>query len=875
MSACEDRDGAVWLYTADGQLCRHRQGRIDVWSVGAQAFSNCRVVIAEKSGPVWVGTDWGLLGLGATATPDPRQLPISMNLPVDKLDFLLASQRGGYWRLANGRVQKFSTNRLERDFGSYPWGSATVSAACEDLQGNLVVGTLGGGVWWYRSDGEATCLSKSVGLSNNYILSLHVDHDGTLWVGTDGGGLNRVKVKRHPFEVLEESRGLVVQTVCPDDQGGLWIGFNAIGPKAQGVALWKEGSLQWFGAEQGLMNASVRAVLVDRNGRLWVGTLGGLFQLQGKSFRQMLGSAVFNQQIQAMHQDRGGRLWLGTRGGLVRWEDDYNWKRFTTSEGLSGNEVRAIADDSEGSLWVGTRGEGLNRLHEGRFVSFRKRDGLPSDNISSLAVDEDGVLWIGTDGGGLARFQAGRWTYYTTREGLISNRIGYMLEDGRGNLWLGSYAGLMRVPKKTLDDFARGLTNSILCRVYGKSDGLPTSECSLGSQPGACRARDGTLWFPTTRGLVSVNPGQLNPNTNPPPVIIESVLIEGREQNTNQLRAGSLRSVTVSAGDERLEIHYTSLNLAAPDRARFRYRLQGHETAWTEAGNIRVARYSRLPPDHYRFQVTACNEDGIWNETGSTLAVVVMPPFWRTWWFLGATAVGFLGTVVGMVHYFSTQKLQRQLQSLRQQEAIEKERARIARDIHDQLGASLTQVSLLSELIETDKASPQEVEAHARQISQTARETTLALDEIVWTVNPSNDTLDGLITYICKNAQEYFAVAGLQYRLDVPPELPAAPVSPEVRHNVFLATKEAVTNVVRHAQASAVWIRLRIEQARFILEIEDNGRGVAGLDGTAAQSRNGLRNMRKRMEDIGGSFSIAPAPSAGTLVRLIVPIAKR
>jgi len=303
--------------------------------------------------------------------------------------------------------------------------------------------------------------------------------------------------------------------------------------------------------------------------------------------------------------------------------------------------------------------------------------------------------------------------------------------------------------------------------------------------------------------------------------------------------------------------------------------LAGYEWERTESGNPRVARYSKLPPAHYRFQVTACNEDGVWNEAGSALALMVQPPFWRTWWFLAGTAVGFLGTIIGLVHYFSTQKLQRQLENLRQREAIERERARIARDIHDQLGASLTQVSMLGELVESDKSFPVEVEAHARQICQTARETTRALDEIVWTVNPSNDTLDGLITYVCKNAQDYLAMAGLRYRLDVPAQLPDAPISPEARHNLFLASKEAITNVVRHAQASSVWIRLRLEPPTFSLEIEDNGRGVAGRDEKTAQWRNGLRNMRKRMEDIGGSFFIGPAPGGGTLVRLSAPFGRR
>jgi signal transduction histidine kinase len=232
-----------------------------------------------------------------------------------------------------------------------------------------------------------------------------------------------------------------------------------------------------------------------------------------------------------------------------------------------------------------------------------------------------------------------------------------------------------------------------------------------------------------------------------------------------------------------------------------------------------------------------------------------------------------VGLIVAVVHYVSTQKLQRQLATMRQHEALEKERARIARDLHDQLGANLTQLALLGELAESDKHLPDEVETHARQISQTAGDTARAFDEIVWSANPSNDTLDGLITYACKYAQEYLALAGLRYRLDVPAELPATIVPPEVRHNVFLAFKEAVNNVVKHAQATEAKIRLRLEAERFTLEIEDNGRGP-GEAGTKT-GRNGLRNMSKRMEDVGGAFAMTPGPEGGTLIRLTAPMGKR
>jgi signal transduction histidine kinase len=354
-------------------------------------------------------------------------------------------------------------------------------------------------------------------------------------------------------------------------------------------------------------------------------------------------------------------------------------------------------------------------------------------------------------------------------------------------------------------------------------------------------------------------------------VIIESVLVESQPQDTNSLRAPRLETLTIPPGNERLEIQYTALNFGAPERARFRYRLEGHEKDWIEAGGDRVARYSKLPPGQYRFRVTAANEDGVWNETGSSLALIVQPPFWRTWWFLTTIVVCLLAVIIAVVRYFSVQKLERQLAVLRQQEVLEKERGRIARDIHDQLGASLTQVALLGEMVTSDKHLPDEVESHARQISQTARETTRTLDEIVWTVNPANDTLEGLVNYVCKYAQEFLAVAGLRYRFEVPPELPARPIPPEVRHHVFLAAKEAVTNVVRHAGASSAWVRLKVEPSHFVLEIADDGRGLAGMDEKRAATRHGLSNMRQRMEDIGGEFSLDSAPEGGLRIRFTVP----
>jgi signal transduction histidine kinase/ligand-binding sensor domain-containing protein len=879
-SICEDSTGAVWLLTEDGQLGRYANGQMDVWNLGGASGQS---VIADKSGTVWIGAGSQILGLDPAAVRSGAPLPTTDGPPVAKqLDLLLASQSGGYWCLADGLIRKYSGTRLEKDFGPYPWpvvaGSGTVTAACEDRDGHLIVGTgglYGHGVFWFDAQGRFARICTTNGLTNDSVYALQPDADGNLWVGLVGpkGGLNRVRPK--VFKLLEETYGSIVQSLCPDDQGGLWISA-----KDKDFSYLKNGVLRPIHSHalpMSLLNPT--AILVDRSQRVWAAArpaLGaGLFRLEEGAF--LLVTDIATPPISVLFADHSDSLWVGTEGGLGRWNGT-QVEMFTTSNGLSANNVRAIAQDRAGDLWIGTELGGLNRLRHGQFSSFQQTNGFPSDNISSLYVDGADVLWVGTIGNGLIRLKDGKTTHFCTTNGLIANSIDFLIEDDHGNLWMGSNLGLMRVRKMDLNDYAAGAASFVSCRAYDQRDGLPSAECASGSQPAVCRASDGALWFPTVAGVVHANPAHIHSNSNPPPVVIEQVLVEGNPQNTSGPHAAPPSSVTLPPGREQLEIHYTSLNLGAADRARFRYRLQAHgrdsKTNWDQAGNLRFARYQALRPGSYTFQVCACNEDGVWNESGASLAVTVLPFFWQTRSFLALAAAVLLGALAAAVYYFSTQKLQRQLTAFRQQQALEKERARIARDIHDQLGASLTQLALLGEMVEADTDSPQEAQAHARQISHSARETTRALDEIVWTVNPSNDTVDGLVNYICKNAQDYLALAGLRYRLDVPAQLPKTAISPEARHNVFLAAKEAVTNIVKHARASEASIRLRLEPQSFTLEIEDNGRGPDGAKEKAAESRNGLRNMRKRMEDIGGRFSFGPGPRGGTRVALTVPLAK-
>jgi signal transduction histidine kinase len=616
------------------------------------------------------------------------------------------------------------------------------------------------------------------------------------------------------------------------------------------------------------VNLGVKSVFVDHEKKLWAGTLlGGLLQFENGRFSVAPGSELVSRdnEISALYEDHNNRLWAGTQAGLFQFNGS-QW--IPGPDKTSGTAVKSVLQDHSGTLWVGTQGDGLTEIREGKATRLGKNQNLPSEDISCIYEDRDGILWVGTSAG-LARLSEGKWTSYAISHKNLSANIAYIIDDDQGYLWMGSSVGLLRARKTDLEDYAARKTESVSVRAYGQADGLPTRVCSQGSQPAACRTADGKLWFPTINGLVGVDPRQLKPNTNPPSVLIESVDRKSEGQDT--LRSPLPKAIVIPAAKESLEIHFTSINLPAPELGLFKYRMTGHEKEWsTSEPQQRYARYPKLPHGHYTFEVKACNEDGLWNETPAVLAVTVLPPFWQTWWFMTAFSLCLLAAIVGSVHYVSTQKLQRQLAALREQEMLEKERARIARDLHDQLGANLTQVALLGEMAETDKELPDEVESHAKQISLTARETTRALDEIVWTVNPSNDTLDGLINYVCKYAQEYLALAGLRYRLEVPPQLPPIPIAPELRHNVFLAAKEAVNNVVKHSGANSAWLRLRLEPDRITLEIEDNGKGLP--EGADKKGRNGLHNMRKRLEELGGTFSLSPGHEGGTLVSLTAPL---
>ncbi|MBI3874731.1 MAG: histidine kinase, partial [Verrucomicrobia bacterium] len=503
---------------------------------------------------------------------------------------------------------------------------------------------------------------------------------------------------------------------------------------------------------------------------------------------------------------------------------------------------------------------------------------LSDDVVLCLHVDGDGALWIGT-ANGLNRLKDGRLSVFTTGNGLADNTVNQILEDDFGCFWLGSNRGIARIKRSELNDVAEGRRRAADHLTVGEADGMASGETSGEQQPAGVKARDGRLWFPTTRGVAVIDPRAFEVNAVVPPVVIERVLAEdepvfgdGAAGVSAALRPGKALRFAPGRGRS-LTFHFTANSLVDPSRVNFRFRLDGYDGAWKRPTGERFANYTNLKPGDYRFLVQACNNDGVWNQRTTALAFVVERRFHETLEFYAALAL-VLAAIVWGVHRMRVKAL-REIQQLEQFRALDAERTRIAQDMHDDLGASLTQIAVLSEVAQRDMANPQRTAAHVGRISTTARGVVDDIAEIIWAINPRNDRLDNLCAYLREYTGQFFDTSPIQCRLDFPDDVPALTVNAALRRNVFLVVKESLNNIVKHSGATQAEVRLRVRNtvngaARLEMRVTDNGRGV-NLE-SVSQFSNGLQNMRKRMEDLGGSFTLQPAPGSGTEVVFVVPL---
>ena len=868
-----DVDGVLWMLNKEGALLSLTGAKLVVQKSGPE--ESVPSFAKDRNGELWVirGKLLGTLKKGRLVPWEPSVQP-----DTSDVQRACASRDGGLWLTGSGRVKKLIGPGTVVDRGPAPWGLDLVTALLETKSGDLLVGTLREGLFLLSPGGTSLHFTRQNGLSHNWVLDLCEDHERNLWVGTGGGGLD--VLRRRKVEMVkapDDWQGRAILSVTPCAAGGLWVG-------TEGAGLYRldRGIVKPFTETNGLGNFFIWSVLEDNQHDLWVGTFGGgLFVRHDGQFQFPKDLEDPAAVVFALYQDRQGEMWVGTQSGLARYANGQStW--FTRKDGLVLPDVRVITEDDAGTIWFGMSGGGLGRLKDGKLTQFRRSAGLTNDFVWSLLADKDGTLWIGTFGGGLCRLRDGQFATISTSEGLPNNVICHIVDDGAGNFWISSYGGIFRVSKGELNRCADGQLEVVNCLTYGKAEGLSTLECSGGFQSSGCRTPDGLLWFPTIKGLVLVDPTNIRINPFAPPVLIEEVTIDdqpvplpGPDMSPTPAR------LQIPPGNHRLEFSYTGLSLIAPEKVRFKCRLEGVESDWVNVGTRRTAYYSYLKPGNYTFQVTARNNDGVWNETGASLAFTVLPRFWQTWWFTGAVVLAGIGAVGGTARYITRRRLHKKLERVERQRALENERSRIAKDIHDDLGSNLARIMMLSQSNRAEGEDAQQIEARLGKVYLTTRELTRTMDEIVWAISPHHDTLDSLVNYLGKFAQDFLNVAGIRCRLVVPIQLPAWPLTAEVRHSLFLAFKEALHNVIKHAAATEVRVSLTLAESGFSASIEDNGRGFdpAGV-GAGTTSRdplriaggNGLANMRKRIESIGGECQVDSGIGKGTTVRFIVRV---
>lgn len=821
----EDRAGHVWLGTASG--LQRFDGRAFA-TVSLAPLTRVAVSLASApDGTVWVGTWDGIARIDANG-----RVTVILQGP-DTVRSLFVDRKGRLW-FGSTALWRLEGSRFVEVPLPTPYAKrGVIHNFGDDPDGNLWFGTEFDGVYRWH-EGGVDIYNVAAGLTDGNARTLVLDRDANIWIGTNVGGLNRLKRRKVRSYLRPGAADQSLGPITGDGADGLWIGGTC-----GGLLHFRAGTFRAVSFTEGLRGGCIWALFRDADGPLWIAWNGLTRFHEGRfsTFGTPEGLAANN--VQGIMRDRDGVLWVGTAFGLSRF-DGSRFQNYGRAEGLD-HDVKSIHQDSSGTLWLGGIA-GLSRFADGRFTRVTKAQGLSHDHVRAIHQDADGTMWIGTYGGGLNRIKDGRFTTYTIKEGLHDNAVSRIIEDDRGNLWMSGNKGVFRVARRELNDFAEGRIAYVTCVSYGVADGMIIDETN-GGQPAGWQTPDGRLWFPTIKGLVGIEPD--TQPAAPPPVYVERVIAGGLPVAMTEL-------TSLGRGRADAEFHYTAVDLGAAEKTRFRYRLDGYDPNWIDSGARRVAFYTNIPPGDYRFEVIATGSDGAWSTAPAQVAFVVTP----LWWQRGSIQLMGLALLLAAtgfgVRFISLRRARARVAALEREQALERERSRIARDLHDDLGSRLTHIAMIADVTAGD-----------RRIADEARDAARTMNELVWAVNARNDTVDGFAAYLAQFAEQHIAAAGIRCRLSLPPDLPARPLGAQLRRHLYLACKEAVNNAIKHAQASEIRVSLGVEGSRLSVEIADNGRGLpAGLVSTG----NGLRNYRERMEAAGGTVDVHSAAGGGTCI---------
>ena len=840
----ETMDGTVWAASRHTLLpvkdCTagtiiFRPENHDIWDI----------CLMEKGG-LWVLVDGGNL-----YHLDTKTGKFTLAIPGQSGQWrdITPARAGGLWVRDGQCIRRWQGDAWVEDRGVIDLRVNENIVIRESKSGALMIGTDGQGVWLVESDGRQHKLDHSNGLSQDQVLSLCEDREKNLWVGTVHG-LNRLS--RRVVKMITPAdnwQNRAVTTITPAAAGGFWVGTEGAGR----YRISRDGRVLDHPTDD-VWHPDICCLVEDANGRVWTGIFGYGIWLRDK--QHPLGRYLSNPTSiypNALFQDSRKAVWVGTALGVARYDLGSTSPSLTL---MTNSDVRCFVEAGDGSIWMGLQDGGLFRYDYATRQTSQISSEFVRSSIHALYYATNGTLWIGTRRNGLVYLEHGHWGTLTHEQGLPDDSISDIRSDTTGNLWIGSASGIFRIGRKQLDQFAAGEIKSVNCLQLGSGDGLGTWEIMAGNQPIACSTADGRLWYVTSVGLAMVDPQVIQPNELPPPVVIESVWADGNLISNDASPLGLEADKTIvrcPPGTRQLEIRYTALSFSSPKQVRFRYRLEGFDKRWIEAADQRRVYFSHLPPGRYTFEVTACNNHGVWSETGARLSFQVLPLFWQTVWF--KLLIGLV--VVAVLIFFYRVRLVR----LR---GLERLRQQIARDLHDEVGANLGSISLLTEVMEL-KPQPGDL----AQIRSTADQTVDTLRDLVWIINPSHEHLSDLIARLKQIAA--IMLANLNYEFAEMEQANNIKLSLELRRNVPPLFKEVLNNIRKHSGASRVSIQLYCRDGNLILEIKDNG---VGFDVAKKRSGDGLKNFQNRAAEMRAKLTVTSQPQNGTTVKLTAPLTK-
>ena len=844
----QDNGGALWIGTPNG-LSRLKDGAFSNYSTKDGLANDSVLAICEDAqGSLWFGTENGLSRLkdgrfSTYTTRDGLANNLVRSIYRDTGGNLWIGTRDGLNKLVNDRFITYSRKQN--------LANSSVLSICEDRDGNLWIGTDGGGLSRFK-DGIFTTYAKEDGLSDNSVAAICEDREGNLWVGTYGGGLNRLKNGR--FVSYTAQHGLsdnMARAIYEDSEGGLWIGTR------DGLNRLKDGKFTVYTVSQGLANNSVLSIYEDTKGDLWIGTRAGLSRLKnGRFTTYTTKNGLSDDTVLSITEAQDGGLWIGTSQGLNLLRNGI-FTPYKTRDGLTNEGVWALLEDPNRVLWIGTDGGGLNRWENGKFLAYSSRDGLANDVVMSIYQDEEGTLWVGTSGG-LSRFKNGEFTNYTSQVGLFDDVVFQILQDGVGNLWMSCNKGVFRVSKTDLDDFADGRVKSITCVSYGTTDGMKSRECNGGFQPAGWKSKDGRLWFPTVKGVAVVDPNRIRINDHVPPVIIEQVTVDNALINTTE-------NIRFAPGKERFEFHFAALSYVAPEKVQFKYKLEGFDGDWIDAGTHRDASYTHIPAGHYRFHVVASNNDLIWNLNGASFEFYLQPHFYQTYWFYASCAV-MAGLLGWLLYHFRVRQMSAEFA------AVLTERTRLAREIHDTLTQCFVGIALQLEAASGEMVqSPESAQQRLKMADKIVRSSLAEARRYVWDLRPQALEQGNLVSALSEVAQQLTAGTSVEAQVKVHGKARRLPNL--IESHLLRIGQESLSNALKHARPNTVLIELSFDRRLIRLCVTDDGCGFETKRPFSANSGHfGLIGMQERVDQIGGHLEVRSSAGHGTAVDVSVPV---